>query len=370
MGNRRKADLQTSEVGIRFHTVAANIKGTVKQAKATGAKYVLTLTNYFTKHVVTVPLVQTEAKSVAEAIVENWVLQFGVPNVLHADQCKNFGSKLIAEMCKLLKIDKSRTSPYHPDGNGQVERFNRCMADVLSKNSAVCPGDWDELLPYINFANNTSVHKTTNATPFSIEYGKECQYPINLFYPRSDDGNPTTPFVEWLNGQFREAHMHAREFMGQNQKRQKDRFHKKVFGEPYKVEDTVWVFAKHKQKSKKFYNNWEGPCVILKRISEVTYKIAKTTAKTKGEIVHFNNLKSHVDEDSMAKRQLRPRGTVAERDRVENRDPVDDDGADEEEDHEPATRRAPPEISQAWSTQKSKRGGEADNEPYQTTDRS
>ena len=178
---RRKADLQTFGVSIRFHTVAADIMGPVTREKATGAKYVLALTDYFTKYVVTVPLVQTEAKDVAKTIVENWILQFEVPDVLHTDQGKNFGREIVAEMCKLLKIDKSRTSPYHPEGNGQVERFNRCMADVLSKYCAECPGDWDELLPYITFAYSTSVHKTTNATSFSLVYGQECQYPINLF---------------------------------------------------------------------------------------------------------------------------------------------------------------------------------------------
>ena len=105
------------------------------------------------------------------------------------------------------------------------------------------------------------------------------------------------------------------------------------------------MFAKHKQKSKKFYNNWEGPYVILKRVSEVNYKIAKLTAKTKWKVVHFNNLKPYVDEDSVAKRQLRPRGAATEQDRIGNKDPADDDGADDEEDLEPATRGAPPEIS-------------------------
>ena len=64
-GKRRKADLQSFEVGIRFHTGAADFEGPVTRAKATGAKYVLALTDYFTKYVVTVPLIQTEAKDVA-----------------------------------------------------------------------------------------------------------------------------------------------------------------------------------------------------------------------------------------------------------------------------------------------------------------
>ena len=94
-GKRPTDDRQTFEVGIRSHTIAADIMGPVTRAKATGAKYVLSLTDYFTKYVVTVPLVQTEAKDVAKAIVENWILQFGVPDVLHTDQGKNFGSELV-----------------------------------------------------------------------------------------------------------------------------------------------------------------------------------------------------------------------------------------------------------------------------------
>ena len=68
--------------------------------------------------------------------------------------------------------------------------------------------------------------------------------------------------------------MHARDFLGPNQRRQKDRFHKKVFGDPYETEDKMWMFAKHRQKSENFYNNWEGPYVVLKRVSEVNHKIA------------------------------------------------------------------------------------------------
>ena len=85
--------------------------------------------------------------------------------------------------------------------------------------------------------------------------------------------------------------------------------------------------------------------MILKRVSEVNYKIAKPTAKTKWKVVHFNNLKPYVDEDSDANRQLRPRGAATEQDRIGNKDPADDDGADDEEDREPAIRGAPPEIS-------------------------
>ena len=180
-----------------------------------------------------------------------------------------------------------------------------------------------------------------------------CQYSIDLFYPKSDNSNPTIPFVEWLDGQFREAHMQARNFLGHNQKRQKDRFHKKVFGKPYKTEEEVWMFAKHRQKSKKFYNNWVGPYyVVLKRAWEVNYKFAKTTGKTKWKIVYFNNLKPYVDEDNIPRRQLRPRSQPPSGHLEEDEDSLEDDGKDEEEDRGPTTRGAPSEISPGFANAK------------------
>ena len=122
-------------------------------------------------------------------------------------------------------MDKTRTSPYHSQGNGQVERHNCVDADVLSKYCAENPRDWDTLLPYVNFVYNTTIHRTTGATPFSLVYGQECQYPFDLFYPKPHGQERTqNEFVDWLNRQFREANSHARELLGVNQNRQKDRF--------------------------------------------------------------------------------------------------------------------------------------------------
>ena len=132
-GKKRVAGLIPFKVGIRFSTVAADFLGPVTLATRTRAKHILVMTELFTKYAVAVPLVSTDSAEVAREIVEHWVLKFGAPNVLHTDQRKNFGSNLILEMCRLLGIDKPRTSPYHPQGNGQVERHNRVIADVISK---------------------------------------------------------------------------------------------------------------------------------------------------------------------------------------------------------------------------------------------
>ena len=93
------------------------------------------------------------------------------------------------DICQVFMIDKTRTSPYHPQGNGQVERFNRVIADNISNNCAEKPQEWDLYLPHVNFVYNATVHKTLGTTPFPMLYRREARYSIDLFYPKTP-GDP------------------------------------------------------------------------------------------------------------------------------------------------------------------------------------
>ena len=91
--------------------------------------------------------------------------------------------------------------------------------------------------------------------------------------------------------QFLEAHMNARETLGCNQQRQKDRNHKKVFGGSYRNGDRVWLFAPHRAKTRKYFLLWDGSYVLLEKISDVHYKISENGSSNKWQIVHYNRLK-------------------------------------------------------------------------------
>ena len=147
------------------------------------------MSDLYTKYVVTVPLKEMTAATVANAIVAEWIMRYCAPDVLHTDQGTNFNSDLMHDICRLFMIDKTRTTPYHPQGNGQVERFNRVIADTISKYCAEKPHLWDTYLPYVTFVYNTTVHRTIGTTPYSMLFEKEAQYPIDLFYPKP----PETP---------------------------------------------------------------------------------------------------------------------------------------------------------------------------------
>ena len=192
-------------------------------------------------------------------------------------------------------IEKTRTTPYRPQGNGQVERFNRVIADTLSKYCAEKPQEWDAYLPYITFVYNTTVHRTIGATPYSMIFGREAQYPIDLFVPKPP-GDPRLKLgenAEELNERLYEIHREAQMTMGAEQRRQREYFNRKVQGEPFQEGDLVWLFEPDKAKSRKFYLPWHGPFEVLSRTSEVTYMICKRGNKEKWQKVHFNRLKPY-----------------------------------------------------------------------------
>ena len=203
-GKKRIASLQTINVGIQFSKLATDILGPVTPAKTSGAQYLLVFTDYFTKYVVCAPLERITAEDVARAIVENWVLTFGALECLHSEQGSNFCSELLLEGCKIFGIEKTRISPYHPQGNGMVERHNRVVADVISKYCANNHSSWDQMIPYLNFIYNTTVHKTTGQTAFSLVFGQECNYPIDLLLPKA-------PGHETANYEFKDGSMNSSE---------------------------------------------------------------------------------------------------------------------------------------------------------------
>jgi len=80
--------------------------------------------DYFTRWVEVYPIPNQEASTAAKKLTEEMFFRFSPPEQLHSDQGGQFESDLIAEVCKILQIKKSRTTPYHPQGDGLVERFN------------------------------------------------------------------------------------------------------------------------------------------------------------------------------------------------------------------------------------------------------
>ena len=127
-----RAPLVSSCPGYPFERIALDIMGPLPTTES-GQKYILVVGDYFTKWTEAFPLPNQEAKTVAEKLVNEVISRFGAPERIHTDQGRNFEAQLFKEMCNLFSIEKTRTTPYHPQSDGMVERMNRTIQDMLAK---------------------------------------------------------------------------------------------------------------------------------------------------------------------------------------------------------------------------------------------
>ncbi|VDP95962.1 unnamed protein product [Trichobilharzia regenti] len=130
-----------------------------------GAPVVLRLTQAPNQRVEwcdTVPLQQQDANGVAKAFTDNWITRFGAPHSLHSDQGAALESQLVHHICNVFDIRKTRTTAYHPEGNGLTERTNLAIKNIPRSFLSRLPNDdWDETLPQWFLTYRFSIHSST-----------------------------------------------------------------------------------------------------------------------------------------------------------------------------------------------------------------
>ena len=133
-----------------FIRVAMDIVGPLPRSKA-GHRYILVLCDYATRYPEAIALRSIDAEHIAEELMKLFS-RVGVPKEILTDQGSNFTSQLLAELYRLLGVKRIRTSPYHPQTDGLVERFNQTLKGMLRKTVQEEGKDWDKMIPYLLFA--------------------------------------------------------------------------------------------------------------------------------------------------------------------------------------------------------------------------
>ena len=157
---------------------------TILEPSRTGVENVLVLTDVFSKYTLAIPTRDQRASTVAQVLVNEWFYKLGVPGRIHSDQGRNFEASLIQQLCSLYGIQKSRTTPYHPEGNGQCERFNRTLHNLLRTLPSSRKRDWVDCLPQRLFCYNTTPHQATGETPYYLMFGQEPRLPVDFLLGR------------------------------------------------------------------------------------------------------------------------------------------------------------------------------------------
>ncbi|GFX10686.1 retrovirus-related Pol polyprotein from transposon 412 [Trichonephila clavipes] len=248
------------------------------------------------------PLPRTASGSptVGEAVVQHWISRYGVPLQLHSDQGRNFVSAVLKGVCELLGIDKTKTTPLHPQSDGMVERFNRTILNNLSLMVSKNQQDWDQKVPLFLLAYRSAVHETTGYSPSQMLFGRDLRLPCDLLFGRPPD-TPSSPeeYVQNLQARFEDVHNLARERINLRTEKMKTRYDTKATGHQFKEGDKVWFYnlTRRKGLSPKLQSHWDGPFTILKIINDVIIRIRKST-NSKPRVVHYDRLAPYYGHNS------------------------------------------------------------------------
>ena len=293
-GKTPRAPLKKIRTGARFQRTSLDILGPLPVSNQ-GNRYILLITDYFSKWAEAVPLANIEACTVAQAFVEQFVSRFGVPSQVHTDQGKQFEAQLFQEMCAILGIDKTRTTPYWPQSDGFVERLNRTLEDLLSKLVDCNQQNWDACLQLAMLAYRSSVQESTGFSPCNMLYGMEVNLPIHLIYGSLPvEGHDLHEFSWNLRNRLHMVHELARDNLTLAEGVQRRQYDHKI----HRLGDRVWISQTRKFKglSQKLQMRWIGPYQVTAKLSDLTYKV-KVVDGTKSLVIHHNRMKPYVERD-------------------------------------------------------------------------
>ena len=156
-----------------FERIAMDIVGPLPQS-CSGNKFVLVVCDFKA-----VPLKSINAGHVAEELMVLFS-RVGVPKEIQMDQSSNFTSQLLKEVYWLVSIKPIRTSPYHPQTDGLVERFSQMLKAILRRTVTDEGKDWDKLIPYVLFAYREVPQSSTGFSPFELVYGRAVRGPLDV----------------------------------------------------------------------------------------------------------------------------------------------------------------------------------------------
>ena len=238
-----------------------------------GHDTILVCVDRLSKMVHLVPTVEsTSAAEFARLFVENVVKLHGVPESIISDRGPQFASVFWEQVCKLLRIKRAMSSAYHPETDGQTERTNRVVEEMLRSYVRPDQRDWDDYLWCVEFAINNSYSQSVKNTPFFLNYGQHPLTPTSLdlpkYVPRAQD------FTEGISRAVREAKQHLGQARSKYQE-YANRFRRPVSYEPG---DMVLLNTKNLRGSgeagvRKLKPRFVGPFRVIRMIGDAAVEL-------------------------------------------------------------------------------------------------
>lgn len=163
----------------RFEHIHVDIVGPLPPSE--GYRYLVTIIDRCSRWPEAVPVSDITADTVARVIYDTWITRFGCPLRISTDQGRQFESSLFQKLMDKLGISRIRTSAYHPQSNGLVERFHRTLKTAIMARGN--KHQWVQEISTVLFGIRTVIHKETNYSPATMIYGTSLRLPADIFTP-------------------------------------------------------------------------------------------------------------------------------------------------------------------------------------------
>ena len=271
-----------------FEVMAVDLVGPFPLGKG-GYRYLLTCVCMASKWPEAIPLKRMTAKAVTDGLVEIFS-RTGIPLQLVSDQGTQFVGKVVKQLCNCLHIDKINTTPYHPEGNGVVERLHGTLVPMLTKASSQGL-DWVGQVPFALFALRSAPNRDTLYSPFELVYGRQVRTPLDILHQGwvelDFEKLNTSEWADWLVDRLECWHEVMRQRNVAASKTRKKMFDRKTVERVFEVGDRV--LCRIPGMTHKLQESWHGPYPVVEVLSRVDYKVEFRKGNRKA--LHVNNMK-------------------------------------------------------------------------------
>ena len=256
---------------------------------------ILVMTDMFTRYAWAIPTRDQTARTTAGALWQHVMQTFGCPMRFHSDQGPNFESHLMAKLCSLYSAAKSRTTPYHPQGNGMCERLNQTLLNMLRTLEEEKQHRWPEFLPSLVQAYNATLHSSTGYAPAYLMFGRHVRLPVDVALGVE---NPQTQYrrdswVEEHHHKLLYAYALAAKSMGRAAEHYKKHYDRQARVLPLAPGERVWRRTNRVGDKGKLCGRWDpDPYVVVRQLDEegLTYRV-RLERTGKERVLHRNALK-------------------------------------------------------------------------------
>ncbi|XP_056622843.1 retrovirus-related Pol polyprotein from transposon 17.6 [Triplophysa dalaica] len=281
-------------IEVPFERIGMDLVGPLPKS-ARGHEYILVVMDYATRYPEALPLRKATTKAIAKELFLMYS-RVGIPTEILTDQGTPFMSRLMADLCHLFKVKQLRTSVYHPQTDGLVERFNQTLKRMLRRVVAEDGHDWDLLLPYVLFGIREVPQASTGFTPFELMFGRQPRGLLDVardaWEQQPAPHRSMVEHVQQMRSRIDRVMPLVKEHLAEAQRAQQRWYDRPAQPREFQPGNRVLVLTP--TATSKFLASWKGPYMVVEKVGPVNYRLRQPRRRREVQLYHINLLKKWI----------------------------------------------------------------------------